>query len=148
MRLHQSLLTASFPDPLTQDHLDETIRTATKTVTGLATLLGQGHPVLALAVTELGKLLAVDEPSPRQTPDQTVAASATYPPSGLPRLILARDTLLRARNMLLVGFGTVNEGGQVGQEVRSMVVSLEKEIDVFKQGLRNVLEDRPKIKAL
>ncbi|KAE9387099.1 SET domain-containing protein [Gymnopus androsaceus JB14] len=120
-RLHQSLLTASFPDPLTQDHLDETIRTATKNITGLATLLREGHPVLALAVTELGKLLAAE-----------------------PRA----DTLLRARNMLLVGFGTVNEGGQVGGEVREMIVALEKEIDVFKQGVRNVLEDRPKIKNL
>ncbi|KAE9407296.1 SET domain-containing protein [Gymnopus androsaceus JB14] len=146
-RLHQSLLTASFPDPLTQDHLDETIRTATKNITGLATLLREGHPVLALAVTELGKLLAVDEPSPQSAPSQNIPTSMAYPPSGLPRLNLARDTLLRARNMLLVGFGTVNEGGQVGGEVREMIVALEKEIDVFKQGVRNVLEDRPKIKT-
>ncbi|KAJ3991212.1 hypothetical protein F5050DRAFT_1581798 [Lentinula boryana] len=152
-RLHQQLLTASFPNPLTQEHLDETIRTATKNVTGLAALLREGHPVLALAVTELGKLLAVDEPSPRPADAQnpkvsakevTPASLAIYPPSGLPRLQLAYQTLLRARKMLLIGFGVVNEGGQVGKEVREMIVALEKEIGVFKQGVRNVLEDTRK----
>jgi len=72
---------------------------------------------------------------------------AAYPPSGLPRLKLAYDNLVRARKMLLVGFGVANEGGKVGQEVRDMIVALEKEIGVFKQGMRNVLEDMPKRKT-
>ncbi|KAF9060323.1 SET domain-containing protein [Rhodocollybia butyracea] len=153
-RLHQTLLTSSFPDPLTQDHLDETIRTVTKNVAGLSSILREGHPVLAIAITELGKLLAVDEPSPEEAHNVEKAGSSrmgaglsAYPPSGLPRLKLAYDYLLRARKMLLVAFGVVNEGGQVGREVREMVVALEKEIGVFKQGVRNVLEDTPQQKS-
>lgn len=141
-RLHQQLLTSSFPNPLTQEHLDETIHTATTNVAGLTALFREGHPVLALALAELGKLLAVDEPSPR-----TTNKSVIYPPSGLPRLKLAYETLLRARKMLLIGFGVTNEGGQVGKEVREMIVALEKEIGVFRQGIKNVLEDTPKLKA-
>ncbi|KAJ4479084.1 hypothetical protein J3R30DRAFT_3702122 [Lentinula aciculospora] len=141
-RLHQQLVTASFQSPLTQEHLDETIRIATKNATGITALYREGHPVLALALAELGKLLAVDEPSPRATDSPMI-----YPPSGLPRLKLAYENLLRARKMLLIGFGVANEGGQVGKEVREMLVALEKEIGVFKQGVRNVLQDTPKLKA-
>ncbi|KAJ3912452.1 hypothetical protein F5877DRAFT_54030 [Lentinula edodes] len=141
-RLHQQLLTSSFPNPLTQEHLDETIHTATTNVAGFTALFREGHPVLALALAELGKLLAVDEPSPR-----TTNTSVIYPPSGLPRLKLAYETLLRARKMLLIGFGVTNEGGQVGKEVREMIVALEKEIGVFRQGIKNVLENTPKSKA-
>ncbi|KAF8827284.1 hypothetical protein HHX47_DHR5000914 [Lentinula edodes] len=141
-RLHQQLLTSSFPNPLTQEHLDETIHTATTNVAGLTALFREGHPVLALALAELGKLLAVDEPSPR-----TTNTSVIYPPSGLPRLKLAYETLLRARKMLLIGFGVTNEGGQVGKEVREMIVALEKEIGVFRQGVKNVLEATPKSKT-
>ncbi|KAF5362827.1 hypothetical protein D9757_012175 [Collybiopsis confluens] len=143
-RLHQSLLTASFPSPPTQDHLDETIRTATKNVAGLGAILHEGHPVLAIAVAELGKLLAVDEPSPRANPNVGPPAQMMYPPSGFPRLKLAYETLLRARKMLLIGFGVVNEGGEVGKGIREMIVGLEKEMDVFSQGVRNVVEDTPK----
>ncbi|KAJ4472771.1 hypothetical protein C8J55DRAFT_579714 [Lentinula edodes] len=141
-RLHQQLLTSSFPNPLTQEHLEETIHTATTNVAGLTALFREGHPVLALALAELGKLLAVDEPSPR-----TTNTSVIYPPSGLPRLKLAYETLLRARKMLLIGFGVTNEGGQVGKEVREMIVALEKEIGVFRQGVKNVLEATPKSKT-
>ncbi|KIK64626.1 hypothetical protein GYMLUDRAFT_160635 [Collybiopsis luxurians FD-317 M1] len=139
-RLHQSLLTATFPDPLMQDHLDETIRIATRNVTGLGAVLREGHPVLAIAVAELGKLLAVDEPSPRSH-ETGPESSGVYPPSGFPRLKLAYETLLRARKMLLVGFGEANRGGEVGREVREMIVRLEREMGVFRQGVKNVLED-------
>jgi SET and MYND domain-containing protein len=64
-----------------------------------------------------------------------------YPPSGAPRLKLAYETLVRARSELLVGFGIQNEGGAVGRAVRESVVALEKELGVWKQGVRNVLED-------
>lgn len=96
--------------------------------------------MLAIALTELGKLLTVDEPAPKY-PTQT---ENSYPPSGPPRLQLAYDTLLRARNALLVGFGTVNDGGEVGTQVRETLVGLEKEIGVWKQGVKNVLQDMPK----
>ena len=56
-----------------------------------------------------------------------------FPPSGLPRLKMAFDTLLQARNELLLGFGKSNEGGEVGQEIRNNIASLEKEIGVSSQ---------------
>ncbi|KIK64827.1 hypothetical protein GYMLUDRAFT_240776 [Collybiopsis luxurians FD-317 M1] len=61
-----------------------------------------------------------------------------YPPSGFPRLKLAYETLLRAREMLLVGFGEANGGGK---DVRELVVRLEREMGMFWQGVRNMLED-------
>ncbi|THU98784.1 SET domain-containing protein [Dendrothele bispora CBS 962.96] len=159
-RLHQSLLISSFPSPLTQDHLDETIRTASKVVTGLTGLLRDGHPALAIAYTELGKLLAVDEPSPGHLTSQTdsevehsvsgaqsfasMALSSSFPPSGPARLKLAYEILLRARESLKIGFGRDNDGGAVGKEVRDFLASLEKEISVWKTGVKNALEDMPK----
>lgn len=134
-RLHQSLLISSLPANMTQEILDEIVITATKGTTGLSDILCEGHPVRAIALAELGKILAVDEPSPAPRP------AGTYPPSGPPRLKLAYDTLLRARNELLIGFGKANDGGQVGWEVRENIVSLEKEIGVWSQGVRNVRND-------
>lgn len=138
-RLHQSLLISSLPSNLTQDVLDETIRTATKVTEGLSHILCEGHPVRGIALAELGKILAMDEPTPRTGKP----AAPTFPPSGPPRLKLAYDTLLRARGELLIGFGKENEGGQVGQEIRQAIVSLEKEIGVWSQGIRNVIQDIP-----
>ncbi|KAJ7596939.1 hypothetical protein C8J56DRAFT_1001009 [Mycena floridula] len=137
--LHQSLLVHSFPEPLTQDHLNETIRASTRYTTGLRTLLGPGHPVLGVAEAEMGKLLAVDEPEPKED-----GTNREYPPSGLPRLRLAQETLIQARNTLLIGFGEQNQGGEVGVQVRETLVHIEKEIQVWKQGVRNVMNDRPK----
>ncbi|KAF5383006.1 hypothetical protein D9615_004885 [Tricholomella constricta] len=141
-RLHQSLLIASLPSPPTQDSLDDAIRAATRSSTGLSSVLQYGHPVRGIALAELGKLLAVDEPAPRESSTPAEAA-LLYPPSGPPRLKLAYDTLLRARNELLVGFGTRNEGGQVGKDVREGIVALEKEIGVWRQGVKNVMHDLP-----
>ncbi|KAN0085790.1 hypothetical protein V8E55_006924 [Tylopilus felleus] len=137
LKLHQSLLVSSFSGPISQDVLDESIRTAAKHVAGLSTVLDQGHPVRGVALAELGKLLAVDEPSP-STPPQTTS----FPPSGPPRLKLAYETLLKARIELLIGFARENEGGEVGREVRESVVALEKELGVWTTGVRNALEDR------
>ncbi|KAG5653308.1 hypothetical protein H0H81_001268 [Sphagnurus paluster] len=144
IRLHQSLLVESLPSPITQEALDDAIRAATRSNTGLAAVLQYGHPVRGIALAELGKLLAVDEPTPRESATPAEAA-LLYPPSGPSRLKLAYQTLVRARNELLVGFGTVNEGGQVGKDVRENIVALEKEIGVWKQGVKNVLEDTPKL---
>ncbi|KAF7979261.1 hypothetical protein HWV62_42938 [Athelia sp. TMB] len=122
---------------MTQENLDEIIRTVTKASTGLSNILCEGHPVRGLALAELGKILAVDEPAPKTDP----RAAGVYPPSGPPRLKLAYDTLVKARGELLVGFGRANEGGQVGREVRETIVSLEKEIGVWSEGVRNVRRD-------
>jgi SET and MYND domain-containing protein len=142
MRLHQSLLISSFQSDMTQDILDETIRTITKSTAGLSNTLCKGHPVRGVALAELGKILAVDELAPK---GNTAACAATFPPSGPPRLKLAYETLVRAWNELLIGFGKANNGGLVGQEIRETIVSLEKEIGVWSQGVRNVIQDTPKL---
>jgi SET and MYND domain-containing protein len=70
--------------------------------------------------------------------------SPTYPPSGPARLKLAYETLLRARAELMIGFGERNEGGEVGRDVRNQIAAIEKELMVWKSGIKNVWEDRPK----
>jgi SET and MYND domain-containing protein len=71
-----------------------------------------------------------------------------YPPSGHPRLKLAYETLVRARHELTVGFGARNEGGEVGRAVRESIVALEKELGVWRQGVRNVLQGMPRRTAV
>jgi hypothetical protein len=135
LKFHQSLLLSAFSEHLSQDLLDESIRTAAKHAAGLSAVLDQGHPVRGVALAELGKLLAVDEPSPSSPPQAT-----SFPPSGPTRLKIAYETLLNARDELLVGFGRENEGGEVGREVRESVAALEKELGVWTSGVRNALE--------
>ncbi|KAG5350891.1 hypothetical protein C0989_008893 [Termitomyces sp. Mn162] len=142
-RLHQSLLIESLPSPPTQESLDDAIRATTRSSAGLSAILPYGHPIRGITLAELGKLLAVDEPSPCQ-PSSPAEAALRYPPSGPPRLKLALETMLRARNELLVGFGAWNEGSQVGKDAREVIVALEKEMMVWKQGVKNVLEDTPR----
>ena len=144
-RLRQSLLLAAFPSNLTQDALDGLIRASSASVTGLNAVLPPGHPTRALALAELGKLLAVDEPAPR--PPAAAAGVSAFPPSGPARLRLACETLIRARDELLVSFGERNEGGEVGREVREMVVRVERELAAWGQGVRNVIEDRASLKT-
>jgi hypothetical protein len=138
-RLHQSLLLVTFPATLTQDALDNLIHATAASANALAGVLRQGHPIRALAFAELGKLLAVDEPAPDYK-----RAPNIFPPSGPGRLSLAYETLVKARNELFIGFGTRNEGGEVGREIREMAVRLEKEMQVWQNGVKNALEDRPK----
>ncbi|KAG6860720.1 hypothetical protein C0995_008163 [Termitomyces sp. Mi166 len=142
-RLHQSLLIDSLPSPLTQESLDDAIRATTRSSTAISTILPYGHPIRGITLAELGKLLAVDEPSPHQ-PSSPAEAALIYPPSGSARLKLALETTLRARNELLVGFGGWNEGGQAGKDIRELIVALEKEMAVWKQGVDNVLKDTPR----
>jgi hypothetical protein len=141
-QLHKSLLITSLADNITQDLLDDSVRTAAKSTTGLSTLLPNGHPIRGVALAELGKLLAVDEPAP-----PAPSLKTTFPPSGPPRLKLAYETLVKAREELMVGFGNANGGGQVGGDVRETIVGLEKELGVWKQGVRNVIDDTPKSKV-
>ncbi len=138
LRLHQEMLIADLSHSMSQEALDQAIQTAAKSSTGLSDTLPYGHPVRAIALVELGKLLAVDEPSPA---DHSANSQTQFPPSGPPRLKVAYETLLRARNELLIGFGKENEGGKLGQEVRETLVQLEKELGVWTEGIRNALED-------
>ena len=145
-----------------QEALDEAIRSATRSNTGLGQILTDGHPIRGVALAELGKLLSVDEPHPTHLvpPQSGVSTSAplssssssnmmlppTYPPSGPQRLKLAYKTLKKARSELMIGFGGgSNEGGEVGQHVRRQVVELEKELGVWKSGIRNAFDDGPKL---
>ncbi len=136
-RLHQELLIADLPTALSQETLDETVRTAAKYSAGLQSLLPKGHPVRAVALGELGKLLAVDELSPPSGSD----AAGRFPPSGPARLKLAYESLVKAHEELLIGFGKAGGGGQLGREVREAIVRLEKELGVWTSGIRNALED-------
>lgn len=137
--LHKTLLLSSFSADISQELLDETVRTAAKHYVGLSALFSDGHPVRAVALVELGKLLAVDEPSPATSP----AANVSFPPSGSLRLKAAYETLIRARNELMIGFGRDNDGGELGRDIRETLVSLEKELGVWTQGIHNVLQDLP-----
>lgn len=139
-RLHQELLVETLQDPgLMQETLDDAIRTAAKYGAGIQALLPKGHPVRAVALGELGKLLAVDEPSP--APASDAAATGKFPPSGPARLKLACESLVKAYEELVIGFGREVGGGQLGREIRDAVAGLEKELGVWTTGIRNVLED-------
>lgn len=126
-----------------QEALDEAIRAATRVCTGLRHVLLEGHPARGIALAELGKLLCVDEPCPKQTMPAATAEinHSIYPPSGPQRLKLAYETLIQARTELMIGFGRKNEGGEVGKNVRNMVANLEKELAIWKDGIRNAVQD-------
>jgi hypothetical protein len=140
-RLHQSLLISTLTDGegITQEKLDEAVRVAARSSVGLDGVLVAGHPVRGIARSELGKLLAVDEPSP------SPVAETDFPPSGPPRLKLAYETMIKALEELLVGFGAENGGGDVGQDVREGIVRLEKELGVWKEGIKNVIQHTAKV---
>ncbi|KAJ2934356.1 hypothetical protein H1R20_g2714, partial [Candolleomyces eurysporus] len=133
-----------------QKALDDAIRSATRANTGLSQVLAFGHPARGVSVAELGKLLTVDEPVPKDiqnggdilnaTTPMPPPNSPSYPPSGPNRLKLAHETLVRARSELLVGFGNSNEGGEVGKQIRQQIVDVEKELSVWRTGIRNAMK--------
>lgn len=98
--------------------------------------------------------MTVDEPAPKDIENGNLNAtpmpptnSPLYPPSGPNRLKLAHQILVQARAELLVGFGGGKiEGGEVGREVRKQLVDVEKELGVWREGIRNALQDMPKEK--
>lgn len=141
-RLQQGLLISTFSDSekLTKELLDETICSAAKAAAGLDIVLCPGHPVRALALAELGKLLAVDEPpSTNSSPSTT-----TFPPSGPARLQLAIQALQQAYAELLIAFGKGPQdggGGAVGHEVRELLVNLEKELGIWNKRIGQTLQD-------
>jgi SET and MYND domain-containing protein len=162
-------LRASAAEPLhkistieAQEALDEAIRSATRAFTGLSQILPEGHPARGVALAELGKLLCVDEPWPKYAdldgirplslPSEISSTFPTtrfsaYPPSGPERLKLAYETLVRALGELKVGFGGGrNEGGEVGQNVRKLAVGVEKELNVWKEGIKNAIRDARLVK--
>ena len=124
-----------------QQKLDNAIRAALRTSMGLSCLLVPGHPLRGLALAELGKLLSVDERVPKYLAGSNGNGEnqkGIYPPSGPARLRLARETLMRARSELMIGFGGANEGGEVSREVRELLVRVEKELQVWTTGMQGV----------
>jgi len=122
LRLHQSLLIdAIAADP---NLLDAAIRTNAEVVAALTELLPYGHPVRAVSIAELGRLLCVDE---RATIDHE--QGDTFPPRGIHRLKLAKDTLERAIAESNIGFG--GRGGEVSRRVREDLGNIQKEIELF-----------------
>jgi SET and MYND domain-containing protein len=108
----------------------------------MSAILDEGHPVRCIALVELGKLLAVDEPA--SSASSTTSASSSpfpFPPTGPQRLTLALETLKSALKELMVGFGQSNQGGDVGLGVREQLVKLEKEMSVWRDGIRNARQD-------
>lgn len=130
LRLHQSLLVhALAADP---DLLDAAIGTNAEVVVALTELLTYGHPVRAVSISELGRLLCVDEPVTIHGEQED-----SFPPRGIHRLKLAKDTLERAMAELSIGFG--ESGGDVSRRVREDLDNIRKEIELF-----NGLVDRSK----
>ncbi len=122
LRLHQSLLIDAVA--ANSNLLDTAIRTNAEVVAALTDLLPYGHPVRAVSIAELGRLLCVDEPA---TIDRK--QGDTFPPSGIHRLKLAKDTLERAMAELSIGFG--EGGGDVSRRVRVDLNNIRKEIELF-----------------
>ncbi|KAK2465023.1 hypothetical protein APHAL10511_003099 [Amanita phalloides] len=119
-----------------QQKLDDAIRAALRTSTGVASVLVPGHPLRGLALAELGKLLCVDEPVPLYL--GTNKQRGVYPPSGPGRLRLGKECLIHSRSELMVGFGGANEGGELGRQVREWLVGVEKELEAWTVGLQSV----------
>ncbi|EJD05468.1 SET domain-containing protein [Fomitiporia mediterranea MF3/22] len=156
IRLGQSLLIAQFATETTPSTLDTAIQYAMAYVKGLSSVLRPGHPVRAVAIAELGKLLAVDEPtsssdlpsieSVPQAGNNAPSQAATSEfdlqvPKGPVRLQRAVEVLQQAYKEICIAFGRGNEGGEAGKSVREMLVSLEKELGVWRSGIRDTLED-------
>ena len=145
-RLHQSLLTHNLNFE-SKDDLDNLIRVAAKNAAGLSNILRTGHPVRAMALTELGKLLVVDEPTSlhpgsarASDPNVRSRSEENFPPSGEARLQLAQQTLRRALSEILIAFG--GEGNEIGRVVRGMLVDIERELGIWRNGLKDELRDR------
>lgn len=165
LRVQQEILVDILPDKPSNAELDETIRTTSAQTYGLCALLRHGHPVRAMSLSELGKLLAMDEPAPSDASDSSTAPTpipsspamipnaglpypppylrSDYPPSGAQRLALAVQTLRQAHAELRIAFGSRNgkEGGEVGVDVRGTLVRLEQELAVWKSRSRLALTD-------
>ncbi|KAL5498709.1 hypothetical protein ACEPAH_2064 [Sanghuangporus vaninii] len=154
IRLGQNLLITQLARETTQATLETSIQFAMAYVKGLSSILPPGHPVRAVAITELGKLLAIDEPTPptsdvpmpsatndKESLEQGKDMHELKVPRGPARLKHAVEVLQQAYLEVCIAFGKVNGGGEVGNSVREMLVSLEKELGVWQNGIRNTLED-------
>jgi hypothetical protein len=127
---------------LAQKVLDDTIRLADTSARALAELLERGHPVRAIALAELGRLFAVDEYHVPPTSARGSAIEPPFPPHGPARLKLAYTTLLRALEELRIGFGAADGGGEAGVAAREMIARLEKEMDIWRDGVNRLRDEQ------
>lgn len=154
IRLGQTLLITKLAKDTSSAVLETAIQYAIAYVKAISMVLRSGHPVRAVAIAELGKLLAVDEPTTDSSsssvadtsPDNATSIPAMggleiQVPNGPARLQRAVEVLRQAHRELTIAFGRANEGGEVGRSVRDMLVSMEKELGVWRSGIRNTLED-------
>ena len=158
-RLYQTLLiskisSGSPPSSLEQQHardaeVDEACRIAARNVASVSAILAYGHPVRAVALAELGKLLCVNVdpsvPSSASSSSRLISGSPSFGeetepgmpiPRGLARVELAIQVLLQARSEFQVGFGRdtgYGGGGQAGRDVRGILQELERERDAWRK---------------
>ncbi|KAG8773046.1 hypothetical protein FRC12_002762 [Ceratobasidium sp. 428] len=144
-RLHLSLLIPQLESK--PEILDETIRAAARVAAGVSAIYPPNHPTRGIAYAELGKLLAVDEYVPpgkkplEATPSQLdpnanvvwVAGDDDDVVRGFDRLRMAHHSLLSARKELMIGFGSINDGGAVGREVTELAKQLEREVAIWRK---------------
>lgn len=133
LRLHSSLLISSLAASPSNKTLDEAIEANFRVQRGMQDVFVEGHPVRGVALAELGKLLAMDPPEAPTSSQE----SGQIPLHGPQRLKLAMSTLVQARKELRIGFG---DGAEIVRMVEEMLTSLEKEMQVWQTGLRNVRE--------
>ncbi|EJD41974.1 hypothetical protein AURDEDRAFT_105699 [Auricularia subglabra TFB-10046 SS5] len=133
LRLHSSLLISFLAASPSNKTLDEAIAMNFRIQRGMQDVFVEGHPVRGVALAELGKLLAMDPPEP----PASAQGDSQIPPHGPQRLKLAMSTLVQARKELRVGFG---DGAEIVRMVEETLGSLEKEMQVWQSGVRNVLE--------
>ena len=96
-------------------------------------LLPAGHPVRALALTQFGEVLSVN--SPTSPPASTPSTGKDDPATLLARSVAV---LKQAYTELRLAFGIENGGGRVGRRVRERLVGLEKELDVWREGIKSI----------
>ena len=130
MRLRESLLISELKPK--DGKIDNIIRVSAQIVAGITELLPLGHPIRGVALAELGKLLCVDEPV-LSAEEQT---QNSFPPRGYHRLVLAKETLIRANNEVQIGFGA--GGGDLGDEIRTILENTEREMAVYRKGVTNL----------
>ncbi|KAG8895657.1 hypothetical protein FRB99_000399, partial [Tulasnella sp. 403] len=152
-RLHQNLLISELSDAvgkieegltgssaprLPKVQVDQACAAVSRSLAAVTQVFPEGHPVRAVALAELGKLLSIDVDedarelerlqldtgagSPRK--DTPIESSNPFP-AGADRLMLARTTLLQAREALRRGFG--GNGGEVARNVEETIRNIEKE---------------------
>ena len=112
--------------------LDGTIKLGTQIVAALVDLLPYGHPTRCVAIAGLARLLRVDEET-NQSSDRDTPSKSTFPPQGYQRLVLAKETLLRALAEVNVGL----PAGALLEGIRRLLDDTERELAVFKRGVRN-----------